>query len=524
MHPSDKPIPASRKLAYKPWEMPDLTGIQRSIARRLNELEEEQQLEDLPEEEEESLPPTEEEIAQQLEEAKQAAYNEGLALGQQEGRVQGEEAGYAAGFELGQQEGFAQGQEAGLAAGEQSIAQQLEQLSQLINQLALPLARQEAELEQGMLSLIDQICRHLLRREVTLNKTHLTELLHSSLEALPSTASFIKAYCHPNDLAALQQAASQVGSKIEFIPQASLSQGGLKVETQQSLIDATLESSYQKQLNQLVDLAYSQQGLDVAEASRASLNQPLVQPDIPSPTEFSQPQAEANSSPATSDEAAATAEIDSQTEQENPLAEAAGTPSQGLSKKRDLSKLSPANQPSANQQAEAPLFAEEAELPTASEEEIASALGEDSFLDDRDLEDGFVEENSLEENTLDEAFAEDDFLDFEAASLDEAPLAEEASAEDVAEATSQEPEPLFKDFNEEGSTSLASLEAEMSEEDLARMLTDFLDEPEEADKKTADETKAKAASLPKEDLTTNSIPAAIHSESYLAKPNQDNDR
>lgn len=523
MYPTDKPIPAARKLDYTPWEMPDLTGIKRSIAKRLSELESEQEAEEEQQEEvQEVAPPTEEDIAQLIEEAKKEGYKAGFSQGQKDGYAQGQEEGYDAGLVEGKSEGFNQGEQEGLAAAADSITKQQEQLAQLINQLSQPLAQQQAEVEQGLLSLVDQICRHLLRREVTLNNSHLSEVLHSSLAALPSNANLIKVFCHPKDLSTLQQAAKLVSSQLEFIPQPHLSQGGIKVETQQSLIDAMLESRYQKQLDQLINLAYSQQGVAVNTGSSNSLNQPLSQADLPVPAPSS---VEAEQQPEASPQPEETLQPEIN-ESEAELTAPAPI-SQGLSKKRDLGNLKPADTPVADSAAEvvAPALAESIDEIAAEPElldtdlataELESQTAEESLVgaveaSDAELEAalgdlGNLEGGSTNEQLNEPLFAED--------------LPEEAVAsESVLDKTATEDEAVTDNTDD--------LDAEISAEELELLLTDFTDAPE-TQAKLDEQIKANEQEAVSEathsTTSSTSIPAAIHSESYLtstAKPDDD---
>lgn len=283
MKPYDKPISVKENLSYQPWEMPDLTGVKRSIAKRLEELENQPAEEDLTETEEtlieepEVFLPTEEEIEALIAAAEAEGYNDGFANGQAEGFIQGKEEGLAAGTSQGKEEGYAAGLAQGMAEAQVQVTAKANRLANIINSLLNPLAQQTPEIEQGLISLVDQICRQVLRREIKLDSSHLQEVLEQSLAALPEGAKRLRVYCHPDDLELLQ-ATPNLPKEIQLLKKNSLTLGSLEVESLQSLVDATLETRYKKILNQLLDVAYADSGNKVTPLPEEVLATPASQP------------------------------------------------------------------------------------------------------------------------------------------------------------------------------------------------------------------------------------------------------
>ncbi|MFK7159761.1 FliH/SctL family protein [Marinospirillum sp. MEB164] len=255
---SRKRIPAEEQVPFRRWEMPDLTGIKRSIARRLDELEAQTAAAEQEEAPAEPQLPTAEEVEALRAEAEQAGY--------QAGQEAGHAAGYEAGRALGYQEGEAQGQEAGFQVGYQrgldeaqhEIDAQLARLASLIHQLQGPIQELDFEVEQALLGLVDQLCRALIRREVALDRDYLRDIIKESIAALPPGYQRLNIHFHPDDLPLVEAACASLLDRYQLTPNVNITPGGVELETRQSLVDATLEQRYKKLVGQLVAGQYQQ--------------------------------------------------------------------------------------------------------------------------------------------------------------------------------------------------------------------------------------------------------------------------
>lgn len=263
-------IPAADKADYQRWEMPDLTGINRRIRERLQEIEQAEQ----GSEESATPEPTPEEIAaeqeakarlareQELAQIREQAYQEGFTQGQQAGLEQG----YQDGFAQGQQAGHAQGLDAGIQEGiQEGINQGQEQLDQiksrlqhLIQHLREPLARQDDELEEVLLSLVQMLCQAILLRELSINRRHLLMIVREAIQALPPMSERLFVYVHPEDIELAGEACAGVPEACRVFADETMTPGGCRVETQNSLVDYTFERRFQDILRLAVEKRYSQ--------------------------------------------------------------------------------------------------------------------------------------------------------------------------------------------------------------------------------------------------------------------------
>ena len=107
--------------------------------------------------------------AQEIEEIRQAAHDEGFSQGKEEGFAKGYEEGKAQGIEEGTLQGIEQGNEQGLAQGKASIDALGEKWQQLIEQLHKPLANVEKNIEEQLLNLVVQLTEAVVLQEAKMN-------------------------------------------------------------------------------------------------------------------------------------------------------------------------------------------------------------------------------------------------------------------------------------------------------------------------------------------------------------------
>ena len=250
-----KRIPVSENVAYTHWEMPDLTGVKRRIAQRLTELQEQ---EDLLAEEgvKEPVLPNHEEIEALKEQARQEGYAAGFAEGSHAGHEDGRALGYQEGEKTGQETGFQAGYQRGLDQAEQEIDQQLARLQSLIEQLQGPLAALDHEVENALLSLVDLVCRAILRREIKIDRSYLSEVLQEAVAALPVGHQRLRIFLNPEDLNLVEAACENLLEEYRLVGDPEVTLGGVKIETLQSLVDSTLENRYKKIIEKLLGGVY----------------------------------------------------------------------------------------------------------------------------------------------------------------------------------------------------------------------------------------------------------------------------
>jgi flagellar assembly protein FliH len=242
-------IPADEALDARPWNLPYWQGapvlkqplkkppVAEPIADETADEEFEIEVEPL--------------TAEQLEEIRRDAYNEGLEQGLVEGRQKGEKLGYDKGFEQGKKEGygkgFEEGKEAGFNAGEKKAEregklrtdEQVKQLTAVMFALLDPIDNQQAELTQTVHDLVMTLTRAVVGQELNQGSEHILTLVGKAVKDLPLGSQNIRVYVHSVDFPYLEEAARQTELNWKPSIDDSLEPGGCRLQTEYSLVDYT---------------------------------------------------------------------------------------------------------------------------------------------------------------------------------------------------------------------------------------------------------------------------------------------
>lgn len=163
---------------------------------------------------------------------------------------QAQEEGYKAGFEEGHKDGF----EAAQKAGQKDIQQQLNYLQQMLTTLEKPLAELDQQIEQDLVNLAITMTRQLLRRELKQEPEHVIGAMREALRALPVTDRKLKIYAHPDDLQIIQKGLSldDEDSRRQWLADPLMTRGGVRLETADTFIDATVEARLNSIISKLL--------------------------------------------------------------------------------------------------------------------------------------------------------------------------------------------------------------------------------------------------------------------------------
>ncbi len=184
-------------------------------------------------------PPT----AETIEQIQQQAHEEAFQQGYQEGLQQGLEEGRKQGY----QDGLQQGREEGLQQGQEQICQQLAHWQALMQSLARPLEELDHQVEQELVTLAMQVARQVVRREIRTDPGQVIGAVRRAVSVLPLAARDVRVYLHPEDASLVREALSadddgEEERRWKIVEDPALARGGCVVETEQSRIDATVES------------------------------------------------------------------------------------------------------------------------------------------------------------------------------------------------------------------------------------------------------------------------------------------
>ncbi|HFE39405.1 MAG TPA: flagellar assembly protein FliH [Gammaproteobacteria bacterium] len=194
-----------------------------------------------------TLLPTAEDIETIQRQAYQEAYDEAYEKAKSEAYAEGKAEGKKNGYEAGKEEGYAHG----LGEGKAVIEEKSRQLSALISMLTTPLAKLDDEVEAELMALVMLVARHIIRRELKQNPSHVIAAIRQAVNILPVGTQNIILFLHPDDAELVRESLSfrdEDEQRWKIIEDPMLTRGGCKVETKNSRIDASVES----QINSVV--------------------------------------------------------------------------------------------------------------------------------------------------------------------------------------------------------------------------------------------------------------------------------
>jgi len=199
----------------------------------------------------ETLLPTAEDIESIQTQAYKEAYEEAFEKAKSEGFEQGKTEGQQQGFEQGQAEGYSKG----LADGQAEIAEKAVHFSAIISTLASPLEELDKDVEDEIVTLAMMVARHLIRRELKLDPTHVISAIRQAVDILPVATKNIAVFLHPEDAALVRESltlSDEDEQRWKIVEDPMLSRGGCKLETDYSRIDASVESRINSVITQVI--------------------------------------------------------------------------------------------------------------------------------------------------------------------------------------------------------------------------------------------------------------------------------
>ena len=246
---TNKPVTPNPEMLdiLEDWIAPDVTKIkQKEVSGKTNflgiplaDLYNEEVKEAEPEVEE--LPPL---TAEEIEQIRQDAYQEGFAQGKEEGSAVGHAEGLEKGHAEGVEQGHEQGYQTGLEQGQTEISEKSQEWQRLCEQLFEPIKQIELNVEQQLLNLALMLAESVIRKETESNKDALLSVLHEAISALPFNTEYAEIHMNPNDILLLSEVYDDeaIAEKQWIIkPEPGYTLGDVVVATPNSLIDRSVK-------------------------------------------------------------------------------------------------------------------------------------------------------------------------------------------------------------------------------------------------------------------------------------------
>ncbi|WP_417780231.1 flagellar assembly protein FliH [Stutzerimonas xanthomarina] len=185
---------------------------------------------------------------------------------------------YNEGFSTGEKDGFHAGQLKAKQEAEAALTPRLESLEKLMTQLLEPIADQDRNLEHAMVTLVSQLAREVIQRDLLIDSSQIRQVLREALKLLPMGASNVRIYINPQDFDLVKALRERHEEAWKIVEDSDLLPGGCRIETEQSRIDASIET----RLGQAISQLFEQQRENATSPPEADLHLNL-NPDLENP-------------------------------------------------------------------------------------------------------------------------------------------------------------------------------------------------------------------------------------------------
>ncbi len=166
--------------------------------------------------------------AAQLEEIQQQAHDEAF----EQGRSAGHEAGYAAGY----------------AQGAQQVTDDAARFSALVGSMEQALAEVNQQVSQSLLELALELAQKMVHQALDVKPELLLDVINNAIGNLPHFNPNAHLVLHPEDAAFVRERMGEqlAHSGWKIFEDAKITRGGVRVETANSQIDATVETRWKR--------------------------------------------------------------------------------------------------------------------------------------------------------------------------------------------------------------------------------------------------------------------------------------
>ena len=153
-----------------------------------------------------------------------------------------------------QKQAWEEGRKDGYEAGMDQIKKKGEQLLGMFRFMEQPLEELDETVVSQLTEMTLTVMRLFLKKECATDVSHIQGVIQQALEYLPVKSRDIKIHLNPVDLELLKHSGINFDQEqAVYVADASVTQGGCKVESDQSHIDATLETRIQQLVDQLTE-------------------------------------------------------------------------------------------------------------------------------------------------------------------------------------------------------------------------------------------------------------------------------
>jgi flagellar assembly protein FliH len=152
------------------------------------------------------------------------------------------------GFQAGQLAGHEEGYKAGYSEGSVKAANETEQLAALVISMGKALKEVDQQVAQGLLDLALELAQQMVHQALKVNPEILLPIVHEAISSLPHFNPGAHLVLHPEDAEIVR---TRMGEQLthsgwKIFEDALIAKGGVRIETANSQIDATVETRWKR--------------------------------------------------------------------------------------------------------------------------------------------------------------------------------------------------------------------------------------------------------------------------------------
>ena len=154
--------------------------------------------------------------------------------------------------EQARQKGYADGLSQGQVEARKQGEQTANELASLWQSMKRPIANQDKEVSEYLLSLVVATTKSVLRRELELDSTVFKSALDEALTCLADAEAPLTVTLNPADKALVANLLEEGRLHAELVPDSAMLRGGCLVQRGHALVDASIEGRVAKVIDQIV--------------------------------------------------------------------------------------------------------------------------------------------------------------------------------------------------------------------------------------------------------------------------------
>ena len=136
------------------------------------------------------------------------------------------------------------GYEEGFKKAEQELFEYRKSLEDILDSMLKPLKAVDDEVIHAIANLSISISKQIIRRELQINSEQVVSIVREAIKMLPLDKSHLIIHLNPNDINIVRSVFNQddIAESYSLVEDPSIERGGCKVATEDSIIDATIDS------------------------------------------------------------------------------------------------------------------------------------------------------------------------------------------------------------------------------------------------------------------------------------------